>query len=579
MKFKIIIYQHLSYKVTSDVSYAQNSYMRFFLVASIVFEALGYGQSTYGRRGVKPWGNRVGLGFAGRVGGCLYARFPFPILPPSAEEPPEHGLLLVDTFSPSHGQYLSHLALNSYGVGVVHVLSPYICGYLEESVRCECSGDELESRLVDLRGRTVALEDTDDFVKQLPFEVTGVVCESDSGLAYAEQLTEAMGLYPERADGFNEARRDKYLMNKAVSEKNIATVSQGVFSEVGKALQWARDRGCMSLEDEGYVWSNGEESEKIVVKPRRGVASDNVHVCNNIEEVALAFDNVLGSAVFGDAGVHEDVLLQTYAKGTEFAVDVVSRNGEHKVAAIWRYEKGRGDSHHCVYYKTELVDSSNEEYVVIDSITQYVREALDALDVHWGMSHTEVKVSTRRGVKRAVKKEDVVVRLIEVNCRQHNTDFAPLTEACIGYNKLDMCLSAYFCERTENSSTSVDEETTEEDEEKACSDQMTEREDSKLFWDNIPHNPTLRTRGMIQHLVCFVKGTVAEVRHLSKISALPSVVAHEVYPEFNVGCKVDVTMDIRSEPGWVHLINEDPEILQADYEQICELMPSMFIVE
>ena len=30
-------------------------------------------------------------------------------------------------------------------------------------------------------------------------------------------------------------------------------------------------------------------------------------------------------------------------------------------------------------------------------------------------------------------------RLIEVNCRQHNTDFAPMTNACIGYNGMLRC--------------------------------------------------------------------------------------------------------------------------------------------
>ena len=32
-------------------------------------------------------------------------------------------------------------------------------------------------------------------------------------------------------------------------------------------------------------------------------------------------------------------LIQEFAKGTEYAVDIVPKNGEHKVASLWRYDK------------------------------------------------------------------------------------------------------------------------------------------------------------------------------------------------------------------------------------------------
>ena len=38
------------------------------------------------------------------------------------------------------------------------------------------------------------------------------------------------------------------------------------------------------------------------------------------------------------------------------------------------------------------------------------------------------------------------------------------------------------------------------------------------------------------------------------------------------------TTDIRSDAGWVQLINEDADSLQRDYEQIVKWMPTMFQV-
>lgn len=63
------------------------------------------------------------------------------------------------------------------------------------------------------------------------------------------------------------------------------------------------------------------------------------------------------------------------------------------------------------------------------------------------MAHTEVKVQIPRTKKKSSTyktKDSISVRLIEVNTRQHNTDFAPLCQACLGYNKIDLCATAYL---------------------------------------------------------------------------------------------------------------------------------------
>ena len=48
------------------------------------------------------------------------------------------------------------------------------------------------------------------------------------------------------------------------------------------------------------------------------------------------------------------VLVQEWIEGVEYAVDTVSRDGEHKVTAMWRYDKRPVNGGPFVYFCTEL---------------------------------------------------------------------------------------------------------------------------------------------------------------------------------------------------------------------------------
>ena len=145
---------------------------------------------------------------------------------------------------------------------------------------------------------------------------------------------------------------------------------------------------------------------------------ESVALCASKEDVESAWTRITSSTVFGalsrDKPKH--VLVQEQLIGTEYAVDVVSCSGTHKVAAIWRYDKRPANGAPFCYYQTKLVDSNTDTNV--DAICKYVRKVLTALGIKWGISHIEVIVTQSRGPV-----------LVEVNCRQHNMDFLPLTMA------------------------------------------------------------------------------------------------------------------------------------------------------
>jgi hypothetical protein len=283
----------------------------------------------------------------------------------------------------------------------------------------------------------------------------------------------------------------------------------------------------------------------VVVKPLRGVASDDVHLCSNLPSLRKAFHKILNSPIFGSPkeAKHEQVLVQEFANGIEYAVDVVCRDGERKVAALWRYDKRAINGAPFVYYATELASISDES--VEQEVCSYVFKALDALGVRWGLSHVEVIVGTSRT-------GEMLIRLVEVNCRQHNTDFMPLTNACMGYNALDMVLVAYLG-------------------------------DAKgPLWDSIPALPTTNAYGAIVHFVGHVEGIISRIRFevLEEIEDLPSVMDLHVYPQFmEVGNPISKTIDIRSDTGWAHIMNDDESEFRGDYSRIVELMKDMFEVE
>ena len=453
------------------------------------------------------------------------------------KDQPTKAIIIMDGFCPFHGQYLSYVARHIYGAAVIHVLSDFMARYLYQ---VQEQTDHLSGRMPNLESG----EDVEAWSSLLPpsLQICGIYCESDSGLEDAERLGVALGLYPSCHDGVNTARRDKYLMNQVVSE-------------VG-GLDVVKQKSCQTLEEaEDFAQALGldEKNEDkdssttlVVVKPLRGVASDDVHLCSDLPSLRKAFTKILQSPIFGSstAAKHERVLVQEFATGVEYAVDVVCRDGERKAAALWRYDKRAVNEASFVYFATELVPADDE---VKKEVCNYAFKALDALGVRWGLSHVEVIAETSPETGK------IRVRLVEVNCRQHNTDFMPLTNACVGYNALDLVLAAHLGDNTEEG----------------------------LHWDSIPDMPTTRAHGAIVHCVSHVEGTISNIRYdvFQEMEDLSSVVDFHVYPQFDVGNPIRKTVDIRSDTGWAHIMNDDEEEFRRDYDRLVELQKHMFEVE
>ena len=292
-------------------------------------------------------------------------------------------LILLDCFCPYHGIYLAQHVLQTYpNVAVVFCVSDYLKKYLQvtdpdnDQWHSDATSMPTPENLEEWKQK-IAQGYSQNHSRQGPveLEIIGVYCESDSGLADAERLRERLNVTCRDDPMRLEARRNKYLMNERVREHGLEVCQQRLCKSLGETKTFSQTLFATS------------PTGRVVVKPVRGVATESVYLCSSLEEVSDAWDKITATKVFGSSEnvTHNSVLVQEFLEGTEYALDVISRNGTHKVAAIWRYDKrpgAPGTGAAFCYFQTKLIDAEQEEDSrVVGMIADYIMSALDALGV------------------------------------------------------------------------------------------------------------------------------------------------------------------------------------------------------
>ncbi|MGN5380907.1 ATP-grasp domain-containing protein [Streptomyces lasalocidi] len=143
--------------------------------------------------------------------------------------------------------------------------------------------------------------------------------------------------------------------------------------------------------DEVPVWISraGLNGADLILKPAKSAGTDGIRLVPRGTGWRAAFDEILRSPnCFGLR--NEQVIVQEYVRGTEYAIDSFSVDGRHDILDVARYGKMHNAGRVAVYESLEYVSSGISEY---PALAQYTRNVLDALGIRFGPAHTEVMIT------------------------------------------------------------------------------------------------------------------------------------------------------------------------------------------
>ncbi|CAK9091852.1 Dapdiamide A synthase (ATP-dependent N-fumaramoyl-DAP-amino acid ligase) [Durusdinium trenchii] len=338
-----------------------------------------------------------------------------------------------------------------------------------------------------------------------PAPVAAVICGGETGVQVADALAEQMGLRGNSIKGGLENRGDKQVQQDAVKAHGLRSVR----SVCGKAWE----------EVQAFTET---EPFPIIVKPVESAGSDGVKLCQTPMEAEAHFHLLLTSQ--RKAGAQgAAVLLQEYLQGTEYIVDHVSRNGVHKTAMVYVYDRraANGAGFVCFGFRCVAAESP-----VAQELIRYTRGCLDALRITDGATHTEVMMTATGPC------------LVELNSRVNGAAGAwiPLARALTGYTQVDATVDAFL--------------------------------NGEAF-DRLPDVPgPFLASGYLSTLVSYHEGHV-EATHFQRVRELESVVFLE--ENLRPGCALTKSVDVFSLIGLCVLVHSDAAVLAKDLQAIREM--------
>ncbi len=199
-----------------------------------------------------------------------------------------------------------------------------------------------------------------------------LIAGSETGVELAEALVELVVPGTGHVPALAPARRDKWAMAQAVRAAGIPHLRQLSSADPAEVAAW--------------LDSSGLAGGPIVLKPPKSAATDDVHLVGPGEDWRPVFDQILGRVnQFGI--LNEAVLVQEFARGTEFLVDSYTVDGEHGLVDVCRYSKQQRGDRIGVY---DLVDFLPPDAPEVAELWPYARRVLDAVGVRNGCCHTEI---------------------------------------------------------------------------------------------------------------------------------------------------------------------------------------------
>ena len=351
----------------------------------------------------------------------------------------------------------------------------------------------------------------------MQWPVVAIIAGAETGVELADMLSERMGL-TSNGTALSEARRNKYVMGETVRAAGIRAVKQL------RASTWG--------EIEAFLADWNPDPFKVIVKPLDSAGSDDVTLCLSKNEVQAAFEHITGKKN-GLGLQNKAVLVQEFLEGQEYVVDTFSLDSEHKVAALWAYDRRPANGAHFVVHGQRLLTADDEH---CEALIAYVKRVKTALGIRNGPSHAEIKWHQNEPV------------LVEIGARCHGAEgsWVEICQEVYGLNQAACALKCFL---------------------------------DPAGFKEMPPAPHQRFGyGRVLFIVVNTCGVLEEINpaYTKEILAMESVKDMEYFRKH--GQTVIKSIDCFSLGGIVKMFNKDLQQLTADYNRI-RVMESEGIVE
>jgi biotin carboxylase len=325
---------------------------------------------------------------------------------------------------------------------------------------------------------------------------------SETGVELADALVELVVPGTGHVPSLAPARRDKWEMAQALRRTGIPHLRQTCDSDPDRIDQWLRDTGL--------------DTARVVVKPPKSAATDDVHIVDRGKDWRPLFDRIHGKV--NEFGLrNESVLIQEYAEGPEFLIDSYSVDGKHGLVDVCRYTKVQRGDRIGIY---DLVDFIEPDHPEVLATWPYAQQVLDAVGIRNGCAHTEV-ILTADGP-----------RLLEVGARPAGGGHQMISKLATGSNHIMRTVAHRVHGQFEDGYELIKH---------VCSVVIT-----------APHAGTWRN---------------AEI--FDDVDSLPTFWKKHFY--HRTGSQVPAPAGLSSMLGWVVLATPDKSAMDADYRHIKDL--------
>ncbi|MDO5286562.1 MAG: ATP-grasp domain-containing protein [Actinomycetia bacterium] len=323
-----------------------------------------------------------------------------------------------------------------------------------------------------------------------------VLAGGECGVELADELAERLGL-PGNGTRLSEARRNKYVQVEAVRARGLRATRQLLVRDADQLRAWHADLG-----------------RRVVVKPLRSAGNDGVRFCASPHESVAAYQAILAAdTIFSEPNT--GAVAQELIVGTEYVVNTVSWDGQHRVTDVWRYTKLSANQ---ITDRVSAAVSVAPGHSAWPSLTSYALEVLEALEIQYGPAHLEI-ILTREGPC-----------LVELGARLSGADTAYYAALATGSSQIDWAVQAVT--------------------------------DPARFHARLTAPAQLQQHVAMYFLTSPVAGTLVRYPRLDEVRALPSF--HNLVTVVKPGGRLSVTVDDTTEPMMVGLAHPEESVLERD---------------